>query len=78
MGFVGALLAGDDVMCDVSGEEDVDCERTVEAAVHGTGEDLLYYVEDDVVKEIVPGEAEEEGLCSQFALVRAFKVKNKG
>lgn len=62
-------------MCDVSGEEDVDCERTVEAAVHGTGEDLLYYVEDDVVKEIVPGEAEEEGLCSQFTLVRAFKVK---
>jgi hypothetical protein len=63
LGFVAALLAFDDRGGDATSIEDINGKSPVVAALHGAIENLLDYIVDNIVKEVVPWEAEEESLA---------------
>jgi hypothetical protein len=64
LGLIAALLAFDDRGGDATSIEDINGKSPVVAALHGSIEDLLDYIVDNIVKEIVPWEAEKESLDS--------------
>jgi hypothetical protein len=62
LSFIARDLALDNSLGDSSSVEKINSETPIEATTHLAIEDLLYYVIDNVVEEVVPREAEKEVL----------------
>lgn len=74
LSFIAGSLAFDDSVGDLAGLKEVDREGSIVASGHLAIENLLHYIVYDIVKEVVPWEAEEEVL-SNISISGSQEVK---
>lgn len=72
LGLITALLPFNNRGSDPSGVKYIDSECPVVATLHGPIEDLLNHIVNNIVKEVVPWETEEEALSMVSIDVHRF------
>jgi hypothetical protein len=60
--LVAALLALNNCIRDLANFENTDGQSSVVSTLHGAVEDLLDHIIYNIMKEVIPGESEEEAL----------------
>jgi len=62
LGFVTASLAFNDFISNPACFEEIKCQESIMATIHRSIKHLLDNIIDDIMQEVIPGEAEKEAL----------------